>query len=128
MVPIIYATLHLRDLIQLKLQYQPWGITNKYFSTCLFDVSRFFHAHLCFRSFRCLYAFLFVLHVFDVYIFWCFHVILVFTRLYCSHVCLIFTHLWRLLVLLIFSSLLDVDASIRYFHVFLIFKLSFGNC
>ena len=141
MEPIIFVTLHLGDLIQLKTQYQLWGIINKNISTCLFDVLRFFHAYLFFFSnvYTCFIfvytyvlfvflCFLFVFYILNVYTFWWFHVILVFTRLWCSHVCLIFTHLWCLLVLLTFTPISDVYVSIRYFHLFLIFQLSFGNC
>ena len=139
MEPIIFVTLHLGDLIQLKTQYQLWGIINKNISICLFDVSRFFQAYLCFFSmfthvllclqvFFVFLCFLFVFYILNVYTFWWFHVILVFTRLWCSHVCLIFTHLWCLLVLLTFTPISDVYVSIRYFHLFLIFQLSFGNC
>ena len=138
MEPIIFVTLHLGDLIQLKTQYQLWGIINKNISICLFDVSRFFHAYLFFfqclhmfyyvcRSFLCSYVFCLFstswmfTHFDDFTSFWCLHV-------FGAHMSLIFTHLWCLLVLLTFTPISDVYVSIRYFHLFLIFKLSFGNC
>ena len=53
--------------------------------TCFF-FSMFTHVLLCLQVVFVFLCFLFVFYILNVYTFWWFHVILVFTRLWCSHV------------------------------------------
>lgn len=114
MEPIIFVTLHLGDLIQLKTQYQLWGIINKNISTCLFDVLRFFHAYLFF-FFKCLHMFYFCLHIcpFCVPMFF-----VCFLHLECLHILMISRH-FGVYTSLVLTCLFD-------FYTFVMFTCPFN--
>ena len=112
MEPIIFVTLHLGDLIQLKTQYQLWGIINKNISICLFDVSRFFHAYLCFffNVYTCfiMFAGLFCVPMFFV----------CFLHLECLHILMISRH-FGVYTSLVLTCLFD-------FYTFVMFTCPFN--
>ena len=111
MEPIIFVTLHLGDFIQLKTQYQLWGIINKNISTCLFDVLRFFHAYFFFSNvYTCfiMFAGLFCVPMFFV----------CFLHLECLHILMISRH-FGVYTSLVLTCLFD-------FYTFVMFTCPFN--